>query len=438
MTTSQIASITQGVHLGDDVQVGGFSIDSRTIQKGQAFVALRGNVHDGHDFVMDAIKGGATAVLCERALDLPSDFPQVVVRDSLEALRKLARWKRENFKGTVVAIAGSAGKTTTKEMTAFLLSRVGAVCKTPRNFNSQIGVPLSVVNFEDEADYWVVEMGASQKGDVKRLVELVKPHVRAITAIGEEHLETFGCLDDVVLGNGEVFSYMGEDDWGICPNYVSHCYSVDKKIVFGAGELKAEKLSLNSEGVSFEVCGLDVFIPIPSLAVVENALCSFAILKALGLDWRELSKHLREFSPVEGRFRVIRRESIIIVDDTYNANPPSVKKALQTLSMMDGYKVAVLGDMLEMGESSEIYHKEVGRLCVELGIDLCLFYGPMMKHAYEECRLKGGKCLHFNLKEEVLKFLLDGKPLIGSVILFKGSRGMRMDELVGGLEEWLT
>ncbi len=430
MDTLELARIVGGRHKGNPASFRGFNIDSRQVEKGQLFVALRGRVHDGHDFAREAVKRGAAGLLCER--ELPVDVPQVVVEDSLQALRRFALWKRENFRGKVVAITGSAGKTTTKEMAAFLLSKVGKVCKTPKNFNSQVGVPLSLANFDKDCDYWVVELGASQRGDVKRLVEVVKPHVRAITAIGEEHLETFGCLDDVVLGNGEVFLDMEEDHAGVLPSYVSHCYQLKNRVIFGEEPLKAKDIRLSVEGVSFSVEGEGFFIPVPSLAVVENALCVFGILQALKLDWKSLGKELSKFNPVEGRFRVIKREGLVLIDDTYNANPPSVRKALETLSLLEGYKIAVLGDMLELGENSAHYHREVGRLCAELGIDLCLFYGDMMRYAYEECKRHSSNAWHFNSREELLDFLKAHMPE-KAVMLFKGSRGMRMEELLGGL-----
>ncbi len=432
MTTSELAELVYAKHFGKPASFNGFSIDSRSVQEGQLFVAIKGKVHDGHDYALQAIKKGAVGVICERELELPKDTPQILVENSLEALRRFASWKRENYKGKVVAIAGSAGKTTTKELTAFLLSKVGKVCKTPRNYNSQIGVPLSIANFEEDCDFWVVEMGASQKGDVKRLVELVKPHIRAITAIGEEHLETFGCLDDVVLGNGEVFYQMREEDRGICPTYVSRCYHIPRKLVFGDGRFKAEDVTLSEEGVSFKMDGVQVFIPVPSLAIVENALCAFVILEALGIDWKGLCEHLADFHPVEGRFRILRKGKTILIDDTYNANPPSVRMALRSLSFFNDKKIAVLGDMLELGADSEKYHREVGRLCVELGIDACLFFGENMRYAYEECKKLKAECFFFESHEQILYWLLKN-VYEKAVILLKGSRGMSMEKLVEGM-----
>ena len=435
LKASEVAYVVGGDFLGEDKYISGFCINSKEIREGQVFVAIKGQKHDGHDFLKEAFQKGAVGTLVEKNVHVPNGKFAIRVKSSLEALRNLASWKRKRFKGKVVGIAGSAGKTTTKEMTAFLLSKVGRVCKTPRNFNSQITVPLSLCNFSTEADFWVVEMGASQKGDVKRLVEVVKPQVRAITAIGEEHLETFGCLDDVVLGNGEILYDMKEDEFGIYPDYVAHCYSCDRYITFGErSRFRAEEVKLDHTGVHFRVDGVHIFVPIPSLAVVENALCSLAILEALGIDWKVLCKELREFHPVEGRFKVIKRNNITIIDDTYNANPPSMKKALQTLSHFGGIKVAVLGDMLELGKNSELYHREIGRFCVEMGMDYSIFYGEHMRHAYEECRSLGGNCFYFTKKGDVMAFLGNLlKDREEKTLLFKGSRGMRMEEFIEGL-----
>jgi len=409
-------------------------IDSRQVEEGDLFVAIKGSRYDGHDFVDEAFSRGAYGVLVEKEVKVPEGRFALVVKDTLSALRMLALKKRKAFSGKVIAVAGSAGKTTTKEMISFLLSKLGKVCKTPKNLNSQIGVPLSMANFDDDCQFWVVELGASQKGDVAKLVDLVKPHVRVITAIGEEHLETFGCLDDVVMGNGEVFKDMDQDHFGICPHYVSHCYEIPNKITFGEGsDFFAENVRINKEGVFFRVRGEEVFIPIPSLAVVENALCSFAVLESIGLNWKSFKDYLKNFHPVEGRFKTYQLGKWFVIDDSYNANPPSVKKALQTLSKFEGFKVAVLGDMLELGEDSPRYHREVGKLCHQLGINFSLFYGEQMRFAWEECISMGCKAQYFadivSLVECLEEFLY-----VEAVVLLKGSRGMRLERVLEALQ----
>ncbi|MCX8059987.1 MAG: UDP-N-acetylmuramoyl-tripeptide--D-alanyl-D-alanine ligase, partial [Aquificaceae bacterium] len=319
MDTYELAKIVGGRHAGRSTPFRGFSTDSRSVSPGQVFVALRGKVHDGHHFVLEALQRGAVGLLVERPLSLPYEVPCVLVQDSLEALRSFARWRRKNFTGKVIAVAGSAGKTTTKELLAYLLSKVGKVCKTPKNYNSQVGVPLSVANFEEDCQFWVVEVGASQRGEVKRLVELVEPHIRVITAIGEEHLQTFGSLEDVLAGNGEVFYYMRDSDWGVCPQEVAYHYRLPKVLTFGGEDFCPEQVELSLSGVSFKLNGVDLYLPVPSLAIVKNALCALRVLEALGIDWEGLSQHLKHFQPVEGRFRVLHRGELVLIDDTYNA-----------------------------------------------------------------------------------------------------------------------
>lgn len=432
MKAADICKVVEGELLGEDKTIEGFCINSKSITKGQVFVALKGNRHDGHDFVSEAFQKGAVGCIVEKDVDLPKGTFAIKVKNSIEALRRLAVWKRNNFKGKVIALAGSAGKTTTKEMVAFLLSKVATkVEKTPKNFNSQITVPLSVCNFALDSEFWVVEFGASQKGDVRRLTDLVRPHIRAITAIGEEHLETFGCLDDVVLGNGEILADMQKGDTAVYPKYVDHCYSCESYITFGEGShLHAESISIDGKGVSFRVDKVDIYIPIPSLAVVENALCSFAVLEALGIRWQELIHHLRDFKAVDGRFKVIHLNHLTIIDDAYNANPVSMKKAIESLSRFRGTKIAVLGDMLELGEDSKIYHRQIGDLARELSIDFLILYGDHVRCAYEVLKNTQKTVFLLETKEDVIRTL---KEIIRSVknpvVLVKGSRSMQMEEI---------
>ncbi len=437
MKISDICEVIEGELIGAPKEVKGFCINSKAINHGQVFVAIKGKKHDGHDFTYEAFQRGAVGCIVEKDVSIPQGTFAIKVKDSIEALKKLARWKRKSFTGKVIAIAGSAGKTTTKEMVAFLLSKVAKVAKTPRNFNSQITVPLSICNFSLDCDFWVMEFGASQKGDVRNLTDLAKPNVRAITAIGEEHLETFGCLDDVILGNGEIFSNMKEEDVAVYPNYLSHCYRYENSITFGEGSsLYAKDIYVNSQSVSFKVGSTDVYIPIPSLALVENALCSFAILEALGIDWRYLAHHLKDFEAVDGRFKVTNLNGVTVIDDTYNANPISMKKALESLSHFAGTKIALLGDMLELGKDSEIYHRQIGELAKELPIEFFLFYGDQIRHAYDTLRKTKKKVFFFSRKEDVIAKLREIiREEKNPVVLVKGSRGMRMEEIIEKLTE---
>ncbi len=426
-----IARAVKGRLLGNNLPVKGVSIDSRKVKEGELFVALIGQRFNAHEFVKDAFRAGAVGALVSQEVELPRGRFLIKVDDTLRALRELGKFQRSRFKGTVVGVAGSAGKTTTKEMIYHLLSEVGYSYRSPGNLNSQIGLPLVLSNMPTDAEFAVLELGASKRGEVANLTKLARPKVRVITAIGEEHLETFGSLEDVIEGNGEIFTDFGEKDLAVLPYRLKDRFNLPKSrvITFGeGGEFEAKGVRLTEEGVRFFCRGEEFEIPLLSLSAVENALAAFGVLKALGYNPAEFRERLRSFRGVEGRMQVIKRGGIVIIDDTYNANPPSVRNALRTLASLSsrGKKIAVLGDMLELGESSPELHREVGRLVAELNLDTVLFYGKEMRYAYEEAVKLGINCFHFNKSCDITNFVLKEKGA-GNIILFKGSRGVRME-----------
>ncbi len=434
MRAEDIASLLGGILIGNaEATIEGVSIDSRKISGGELFFALKGERHDGHSFVMDALSKGAVGAVVERLLPVPEGKFIVVVGSVLEALRRLARWKRENFKGRVIGVAGSVGKTTTKELIYHLLSKVSKAYRSEGNLNSQIGLPLVLANMPQEADYTVLELGASRVGDVLSLTKLSEPSVRVITAIGEEHLQTFRSLENVIKGNGEIFYGFDEESWAVLPSNIKAYYDLppDRLITFGEGsELRASGVRLSLKGTEFRIGDEAFSIPVLSRGVVENVLASFGVLKALGHEPEEFREALMSFRAPEGRMNLIDRGDFFLIDDTYNANPPSVKNAVRTLCSLEtsSKRVAVLGDMLELGEESPRLHAEIGKFVAQQGVDCALFYGREMEEAYKECKRYGGVCFFFrekeSLKEEMLKWMKDK-----NIILLKGSRGMRMEEL---------
>ncbi len=434
MRAKDLAKITGGVLLGDpNLSAERFSIDSRRIGKGEVFVALKGERHDGHDFIRDAFKKGAVGAISERDLKpLPGKF-LVKVPYSLEALRKVAEHKRSSFGGKVVGVAGSVGKTTTKDLIHHFLSSVARTFKSEGNLNSQIGLPLVLSNLDLEAEFAVLELGASRKGEVLKLTRLARPSIRVITALGEEHLETFGTLKDVIEGNGEIFHGFSEEDWAVLPYYARDYYRLppDRVIYFGEGELKPDRVELTPEGTAFTLKGEKLLLPVLSLGAVENTLAAFGVLRALGMDWREFGGSLKSFRPPEGRMNVLKFEDFYLIDDTYNANPPSVRNAIRTLAQLktSSKRIIVLGDMLELGEESSRLHAQVGAFIKAMGIDFAIFYGKETYHSYRELVRRGGKGAYSKDKkavfEEMLKWLKDK-----NIILLKGSRGMRMETLI--------
>jgi UDP-N-acetylmuramoyl-tripeptide--D-alanyl-D-alanine ligase len=439
MRLGDVASILREALVGNpDLEVSGFSIDSRRVREGDLFFALRGTNHDGHDFVEDALKKGAIGSVVERTPRKPvGNF--IKVDSSLEALRRLALYKREAFKGEVVGVAGSVGKTTTKELIYHLLSYTGRAYRSEGNLNSQIGLPLVIANMPLEVAYAVFELGASAVGDVAKLRELARPRIRVLTAIGEEHLESFGSLENVIRGNGELFSDFSEEDRAVLPHYALRFYTLPRELVttFGEeGDLRVDRVNLSLKGVSFSFWKESFSVPVLSRGIVDNVLASFGVLTTLGYDPRDFKDALKSFRPPEGRMNLLDMDSFWIVDDTYNANPPSVKNALRTLSHLKGgnLRIVVLGDMLELGDRSAELHAQIGREVAKLGIDFAVFYGSMMKHAYDECKKLGGRCVYVDkkedIKDEILKYMGDK-----NIILVKGSRGMKMEQLIKELGE---
>ncbi len=436
-----IAQVVEGKLYGTPAPVKGISIDSRTIREGELFIALKGEKHDAHDFVMEAFKRGGAGALVERDIPIPEGKFCIKVKDTLRALREIANFQRSRYKGKVIGVAGSAGKTTTKELIHHLLSHKEPAYRSKGNLNSQIGLPLVLANLDLDTKFTVLELGASQRGDVAKLTKLAKPHVRVITTIGEEHLQTFGTLEDVIEGNGEILMDFTKDSFAVLPVYLKDRFKIPKNrvLTFGkGGDIEATDVEVSIQGVSFTYEGKTFHTPVISISLVENILASFGVLKALGYNPSDFVERLKTFKGAPGRMQVIRRRGIFFIDDTYNANPPSMKNALKTLAKLNtqGRKIAVLGDMLELGKYSEMLHREIGKLSSELGIDLVLFYGKEMLYAYEEAVKSNKNRFYFNNSEDLINFLLK-ECREGNIILFKGSRGVKMEVALGKVMERL-
>ncbi len=440
MKAGDLARIIGGKLTGEpEAEVSGFSTDSRLIKPGQVFVALKGRHHDGHDFIPDAFRRGAVGVISAIDTRPPPGRFVLKVKAPLEALQKIAAYRRKSFGGTLIGVTGSVGKTTTKELIAYLLSLTAPTYRSEGNLNSQIGLPLVLSNMDTGARYAVVELGASRRGDIRRLTEIACPRIRVLTAVGEEHLETFGSLKDVVEGNGEIFHRFGEEDRAVIPSRLRGHYRLppDRTLTFGeGGDLRADLVRFSLEGILFRFAGEDFLLPVLSRGAVENALASFCVLSLLGYDPREFREELTGFSPPPGRMNLLRFGDFYLIDDTYNANPPSVRNAVETLCALPAPsgRIFVLGDMLELGEESERLHREVGAFMAESGLDFAIFYGNEARHAFEEFRRRGGKGVFTREKEDALEEML---KWMGdeNIILLKGSRGMRMEALVDKVRE---
>jgi UDP-N-acetylmuramoyl-tripeptide--D-alanyl-D-alanine ligase len=440
MKSGDIAAITGGVLKGPPrVPVAGFCTDSRKVKEGDLFVAIRGRRFDGNDFAISALEGGAAGVLVSRELEPPPGRFAVIVGDTIRALGKLAKKKRGEHTTTFIGVAGSAGKTTTKELIHHLLSHIAPSYKSEGNLNTEIGLPLSLLNMRGNPRFGVFELGATRVGDVAYLRDILKPSVRVITAIGEEHLESFLSLENVIRGNGEILEEMEDDHLAVVPYYTRNWYRINRGRVFYFGEgsgFEAGDINISVEGTSFTLLGERFTVPVLGRGIVDCALASLRVLSALGYDPREFRERLSSFEGVEGRMKLINFEYFYVIDDTYNSNPLSLKNALYTLSLLNtgGKKIAVLGDMLELGKRSEELHRKIGKITTEFNIDYVLFYGKEMEKAYRERVRMGGKSFYSEEKENIAVEMLKWTNN-KNIILIKGSRGMYMEYFLSFLKE---
>ncbi|HIQ49082.1 MAG TPA: UDP-N-acetylmuramoyl-tripeptide--D-alanyl-D-alanine ligase, partial [Aquifex aeolicus] len=299
--------------------------------------------------------------------------------------------------------------------------------------NSQIGLPLAIANAPLDVNFWVLEHGASKRGEIRKLIEITKPHVRLITTIGEEHLEGFGSVDNVIWGNGEMFCGLNNYFNAVIPHGIYNHYSFLPRawvITFGKkGDIFFDEFVINDGGTTLYISGEEFFVPVPSVGMVENLLASFGVLKSLGYDFKNFKGALRDFKSEKGRMEIICFRNFKVINDTYNANPPSMRNAIKSLNKFKNEKkILILGDMLELGEHSKALHREVGELLNTFKFYTVFFYGKEMIEAY---KVYQGKKFYASSKSELIKLVKKSKKMLkDGLILLKGSRGMKLEEII--------
>lgn len=451
MTVSNIAKACGGELFGDekrDLEASCVVIDSRKMMEGGVFIATKGERVDGHDFIPQMAEKKALAVVCEKK---PRDcqVPYILVQDSFQALKDIAEFYRSQLSIPVVGITGSVGKTSTKEMIAAVLSEGFCVLKTEGNFNNEVGLPLTVLQIRPEHQAAVLEMGISDFGEMHRLSKIGKPDICVMTNIGQCHLENLGTREGILRAKTEIFDFMnpdgyvfvnGDDDMLVRVKAVG-----DHEVVhFGLGignQIFASNVMnkglFGSEAVIH--MGLEVFpveIPLPGGHMVYNALAAAAVGKCIGLSKEQIKKGISKVQAVGGRSHVIALPFYTVIDDCYNANPVSMKAAIDLLAMALGRKVAILGDMFELGEKEKEMHREVGRYAAGKGIDILLCVGVLSRYMYESAlEERQRKAYYFATREELLESL-KGILQRGDNILVKASHGMKFDQVVEFLETY--
>ncbi|MDD6065347.1 MAG: UDP-N-acetylmuramoyl-tripeptide--D-alanyl-D-alanine ligase [Firmicutes bacterium] len=422
--------------------------DSRQAEKGCLFVAIPGERVDGHDFIPSVFEKGALAVISERELENPAG-PYIQVESSLEAVKGIAAYYREQLDIKVVGITGSVGKTSTKEVIASVLAQKYNVLKTLGNFNNELGLPLTVFRLRDEHQVAVLEMGISHFGEMHRLAKIARPDICVITNIGQCHLEFLKNRDGVLRAKTEIFDFM-KGDGSIVLNgdddklaQIQEAKGI-RPIFFGTESGRSvyadhiENLGLKGVQCRIHVDdkSVSVRIPIPGHHMVMNALAAAAVGHQLGLTMEEIKAGIEQLEAVSGRFHIIENGRLQIIDDCYNANPVSMKASLDVLCDAKGRRVAILGDMGELGENEAQLHAEVGAHASGNHIDLLICTGTVSSHMAEAAVADGG-CGEV-LQVPTLDALLTCLPSLiepDDTVLVKASHFMHFEKVVEKLEK---
>ena len=433
------------------IEFSGAAWDSRLVEPGNLFVALRGDRTDGHLYLRQAVERGAAVVMVERgheAADPGPGVPCIQVDDTRRGLQALARWYRDRFDIPFVAVTGSNGKTTTKEMIAAALGARYRVFRTRGNLNSGIGVPISLFDLTGDMQVGVCELGMSSRGEIDLLGRIVRPHYAVFTNIAPAHLETLGSIEEVAAAKFELLEHLPAD--GIAffcaddPLLRTRAQSLGSRArTYGLAadaDVRATDVRTDEHGVRFRLeGGLDVVLPLFGQHNVGNALAALSVARALHVDTLAAVAALAVLPPSPHRSRVLPLERITIIDDVYNANPQATSSALESFARFPsrGRRVAVLGDMLELGEYSSSLHREVGERAAALRLDLLLTVGPQARELAAGARAAGMPPGHIQSFDDAATCAAQSGRWCrdGDVVLLKASRGVALEQVIRALEK---
>lgn len=446
LTLSQTATALQTQFSGQDAQFTGISTDTRQLTPGMLYVALRGQHFDGHEFISIAQQQGAVAAIVERPVALPN-FPTLPVVSARRALGILAKLWRQQFQIPVIAITGSNGKTTTKEMIHAIFAQQGQGFATQGNLNNELGVPLTLFRLGQEHRYAVVEMGANHAGEIQYLTQLAQPTVAVITQCAPSHLEGFKSLDGVAQAKGEIFLGLSESGVAVI-NADDDYHHLWQKLAaphrilrFGfnnAAEVTATHLRLTATGSEFTLQTtqgeIEIQLPLPGKHNIMNALAASAAALASELSLTTIRAGLQTIQSVKGRLQPkIAYNQNLLLDDTYNANPASLHAALTVLMQYPAPRWLILGDMNELGTESLQLHQQAGSLARKLGVERLWAIGEQSRAAVASF---GNHATHFDDPNTLIAALqAELSHQQGITLLIKGSRGMQMERVVQALHE---
>jgi UDP-N-acetylmuramoyl-tripeptide--D-alanyl-D-alanine ligase len=457
LTPAAIAAAVGGEVIGPAGRrdVGGFSFDTRTLATGDVFFAIRG-VRDGNAFVREAVaKGAAAAVVSDRALTTVPELartPLIVVNDALDALQTLARHVRRESGAAVVAVTGSAGKSTTKEMTAELLSSRYRVFRNKGNLNNHIGLPLSLLELRHKPDIGVLELGMNHFGEISALVNIAEPDVRVWTNVGPAHLEFFGTVDAIAKAKAEILEGADADDMLVAnaddDRVMRHASTFAGRVSTFGIERKADVQALNVRDLGVDGMAARVRTPLgeveirtalPGSANLSNLLAATAVAVRFDVSLSDIVARAASLKPMARRGEITRTGGLTIVDDTYNSNPAALSKALSTVAGEQRYarRIAIVGEMLELGDASEELHRASGEDAARSGLALLIAVGGAPARALADGAIRAGmhaSTVHYAPNSVAAADLVVTLVQPGDLVLVKGSRGIRTEVVVDRLK----
>ena len=393
----------------------GVCTDTRKDVNGKLFVALVGNNYDAHDYIEQAYENGAVAAIVSKKVS--TKMPLLVVKNTENALSTIAKWHLKNINPIVVAITGSNGKTTTKNLLASILNIKKPTHATKGNLNNNLGVPITILGLDSKHKYAVIEMGANHINEIKHLREMVNPDIAIVTNTLDAHIGEFGGLKNLITAKGEIYSSNSQ-------NIVNKNTNFRGDISFGnGGDIFATNITKNSFDLNIHDKKIQVVLKLIGKHNIENALAASACAHALGVDINTIKQGLEDTSAESGRLTIIKNKKLTIIDDTYNASPQSIKAAIETLQDFEGSKVAVLGSMAELGSESIKFHNEIGEFAKQK-IDTVYSYGDLAINY---------NASHFDSLNKLAKHIIDNHK--GSTVMIKGSRMVRLNDLVELLQK---
>ncbi len=437
MNLAEIGTLLQNSIL-NNAEITGVCIDSRDIKPGNLFIAIQGERFDGHDFLAEVEAKGASAIVCQRPSSTVK-IPQLQVNDTFKALAQIATFYRQKQSCPVIAITGSNGKTSVKEMIASILPKPSFA--TPGNLNNHIGAPLSVLKLQPEHRYAVFELGASHRGEIAHTVAVVQPHVALINNIAPAHIEGFGSIDGVADAKGELYqglaasgtAVVNDDDayahyWdGLFENRTIIRFSIDHKTDVYVNDLVFDVNNCGQFTLITPAGQAHVKLKVPGRHNVSNALAAAACTCVIGIPLADIVNGLQDFTGVAGRMTFKQgKHQALIIDDTYNANLRSALTAVEVLAKRPGAKILVLGDMGELGTYSEAHHQQVGQAAREYGIDILMTCG---QHSRLATLAFGEHARHYDNQQALTDALLNYLDA-DTTVLVKGSRSAAMEKIV--------